>query len=288
MVENRNIDTSKNPEPTATDSPRSLIAEARVVHIPLEKLDMDDVTFVFRAALRVGPLKKSIEVEGQQLPIVVRKKGRTRGMRYQIISGFRRATAMKELGLPTIAAIVRQDLDDDEAAFRAAVVENEQRKTYSDIDRALVIHRHQKMGYSSVEVAELMGLSKRQKNNLLGLLRLPDVVKEAIDDPDGYFGATHGITLRQLSNTYADLEVGKWVAAVNDGHLSVAQLKRAVNKAHRVVGPVPLGSIFNDASTRREAGVYRLQPLKLVVGELTDEDKERLKAELEELMKALE
>jgi len=287
MSDTNTTDTQVTPELTLTESPQNLIAESRVVHIPIDKLDMDDTTFVFRAALRVGPLKKSIEVEGQQLPIVVRKKGRTRGMRYQVISGFRRATAMKELGLKSIAAIVRQDLDDDEAAFRAAVVENEQRKTYSDIDRALVILRHQKMGYSSVEVADLMGLSKRQKNNLVSLLALPDVVKEAIDEPDSHFGATHGITLRQLASKYSELEYGKWVDAVNDDGLSVAQLKRAVNEAHKAAGPAPLGSIFNEGATKRNEGVFRLQPVKVVVNDLADEDKERLKAELQEMLEAL-
>jgi len=230
---------------------------------------------------------KSIESEGQQLPIVVRKKGKTRAMRYQVVSGFRRATAMKELGLETIAAIVRQDLDDDEAAFRAAVIENEQRKTYSDIDRALVIHRYERAGHSSVQVADLMGLTKRQKNNIRSLLDLPEVVQEAIGDPASHFGATHGITLRQLAGRYEGLDVGAWVERVNTEQLSVAQLKRQVNKAHKAPGRAPLGSIFNPGATEREKGIYRLQPVKLDVAALGDEDKAKLRAELEELLGAL-
>jgi len=279
MSETQSSDSSE-----ATPAP---IAEAKVRHIPLDKLDLDDTTFMFRAALRIGPLKKNIASEGQQLPIVVRKKGKTRAMRYQVISGFRRATAMKELGQETIAAIVRQDLDDDEAAFRAAVIENEQRKTYSDIDRALVIHRYREAGYTSVKVADLMGLTKRQVNNIRSLLDLPEVVQAAIDDPDGHFGATHGITLRQLAKKHEGLDVAAWVERVNAEELSVAQLKRAVNKAYKASGKAPLGSIFNEGATKKEEGVYRLAPVKVVVGELGNKDKAKLKAELEELLGAL-
>ena len=91
----------------------------KVEHIPMDKLDLDDESFRYRADLRVGPLRKSIEAEGQVLPIVVRKVGKTRAQRFQIISGFRRATAMKELDRVTIAAIVRDDLDNDDDARRA-------------------------------------------------------------------------------------------------------------------------------------------------------------------------
>lgn len=281
------------PEATTTSEPPTasvehLIAEGKVEHIPLEKVDLDDQTFMFRAALRTGPLKKSIRAEGQQLPIVVRKVGRTRGQRYQVISGFRRATAMRELGFKTVAAIVREDLDDDEAAFRASVVENEQRKTYSDIDRALVIRAHEQAGYSSVEAADLMGLSKRQKNNLKSLLDLPDEVKVAIDDPDSHFSATHGILLRRLATKRPALDVGAIVREVNGKKLSAAQMVRAANKA--TAGDkkrAGMGSIFNSASTDRAAGVFRLAPVKVVPADLGEEDRKRLKAELKELLKAL-
>lgn len=279
---------AKTPSPDANAAAEPvLIAESKVKHIPIAKLDLDDTTFMFRAALRIGPLKKTLQSEGQHVPIVVRKLGSRRRKPYQIISGFRRATAMKALKKEKIAAIVRTDLPDDESAFKAAVVENEQRKTYSDIDRALVIHAHEKAGYSSVEVAELMGLRKRQKNYLKNLLELPQVVRDAVDDPDVPFYATHGITLRQMAARYPDLDYEKWVERVIEDELSVARLKRAVNKEHRPTEPVPIGSIFNDGATDKGSGVYRLAPVKIVVSDLDDQEKQRLKAELAEVMEAL-
>ncbi len=279
------------PEVHLTSAP-TMLGPARVQHIALEKIELDDETFRFRAALRIGPLKDSIAAEGQQLPIVVRRVPDTRPIRYQIISGFRRATAMTELGAPTIAAIVRDDLASDEAAFRASVLENSLRKTYSDIDRALVIQRYESRGFRSVDVADLMGLSRRQKNNLRTLLDLPQSVQEAIDDPDDAFTATHGLVLRQLEKRYPGLDYPRWVAAVragNDGAgLSVRQLKRAVNEHHRPApGAEPMGSIFRDGDTRVDCGVFRLQPVKIEVAALTDDERAALRSELETLLAAL-
>ena len=125
--------------------------------------------------VRVSDLVKSIKESGQQIPAVVRPHpNQGKGYKWQLISGFRRATALAELKATHIAAYVRRDLTDDQEAFRASVLENMARKTYSDIDRAYVIKRHQDAGYTGFEVAALMNLTKRQKNNLLSLLDLPN------------------------------------------------------------------------------------------------------------------
>jgi ParB/RepB/Spo0J family partition protein len=264
---------------------------AQVEHLRLDALDLEDTTFRFRAALRLGPLRDSIAAEGQQLPVVVRKLS-ARVKPYQIISGFRRATAMAELGTSTIAAIVREDLEDDEAAFRASVLENSQRRTYTDIDRALVIKSYEDRGYGSADTAALMGLSKRQKNNLRGLLDLPRTVRDAIDEPGTPFTATHGLILKQLKRRYRALHYATWVRAVtrgNDGSgLSVSQLKREVNARYRAASNEgSVRSIFRTANIRSQEGVYRLQPLKIEPATLSDEERAALKGELSALLAAL-
>lgn len=96
------------------------------------------------------------------MPIIVRSYGKGRGTRYQIISGFRRTTAVRDLGFEAIPAVVRTDLEDDEEAFRASVLENTQRKTYSDIDRALVIRGYDERGHTGREIAEVLGLTRNR------------------------------------------------------------------------------------------------------------------------------
>ncbi len=266
-----------------------MIQAARVLHLPLAQIAIEDETFRFRASLRTGPLRESIAAEGQQLPIIVRRLGP--GPRYQIVSGFRRTTAMRELRAETIAAIVRDDLADDEIAFRASVLENSQRRTYSDIDRALVIKRYEDRGYGSVDVASIMGLSKRQKNNLRGLLDLPRSVQDAIDDPDERFTATHGLVLKQMKGRYPKLRYATWVRAVLEGNegcgLSVSQLKRAINERHRPPEEAPMGSIFRGSETEAGRGVFRLQPVKIDVASLSDPERAALRSELRALHEAL-
>lgn len=271
-------------------APPASLAPTKVVRIPMSEVDLADETFLFRAALRVGPLVQSIAAQGQQIPIVLRRAPQQGGPRYQIVSGFRRATAMRELGAPSIAAIVREDLADDELAFRASILENSQRRTYSDIDRALVIKRYEDRGYTSVNVAALMGLSKRQKNNIRSLLELPRTVREAIDDPDHPFTATHGLVLRQLRAKYSSLHYGTWIKAVRDGGggrgLSVSTLKRLVHARYRDESTTR-ASIFRASDTRAGDGVFRLQPVKIDVAALSDEARESLREELQGLLDAL-
>ena len=258
-------------EATAEDAtePQSGIGVGKVEMIALKDIDTDDITYMFRAILRVGDLKKSLDTEGQQIPIVVRRgQGKNK---YQIISGFRRTAAAKALKWPKIAAIVRTGLT-DEAAFRAAVLENTARKTYSDIDRALIIKAYKDRGYGGEEVGEVMGLTKRQANNLRSLLELPKTIQEAIDDPEQHFGTTHALTLKQMASKYSKLDMEPCVEMVNKEELSVSQLKRRVNMEHG--GEVDTGftGLFQAKGTDWRKGEVRFAPVKVKFSDLSDAD----------------
>ena len=279
--------------------------EGKVVLLPLSKLDFDDTTFMFRAALRIGDLKRSIAEQGQQLPIIVRRRKRYDRTR-QIVSGFRRANAIKDIGWDTIAAIERDDLmDDDETAFRVAVLENTARKTYSDIDRANVIRSYEDRGYSAVQVADLMGLTERQKRNLRGLLDLPDAVQQSIDGEHIYFKTTHALQLKKLLakhgkctqdpwNEKGDAqreeeleEWMSWVSTVNEEELSVSQLVRRINGVYRLPDRPPFDTVFNPRGTDLENRVVRLMPLKFELDDMSKQEKTALKAELLQLASML-
>ena len=59
------------------------IGKGDVVMLPLNDIDHEDTSLMFRAVMRIGDLKRSLQEEGQQIPIVVR---RTQGKKkYQII-----------------------------------------------------------------------------------------------------------------------------------------------------------------------------------------------------------
>lgn len=264
------------------------LAAGKVIHIPIEDIDLDDVTFKFRFSLRVGALQESIKRDGQQLPVIVRKLPKRSGHKYQLISGFRRVTAIKELGWDTVAAMVREDLDDDAAALRASVLENTARKTYSDIDRAYVIQTHLSQGHTVDQLAELMRLSKKQVKNLLSLIELPAEAKAAIDDPGIRFDATHALILRRFENVHGKGSVDwlQWIGRVTTEGLSVSKLTRALNETLKGKEREPVGDVLRGESDLTK-GIVRLNPIKFVVADLTDEERVKLRAELEGILKLI-
>lgn len=264
--------------------PELSLKEGKVEQVAIEEINLEDDTYMFRAALRVSDLKKSLAEQGQQMPIILR--ARKRGQRkYQLISGFRRVTAAQELGWDSVAAIVR-DLTDEEA-FRASVLENTARKTYSDIDRAYVMRAYQARGFRNTDIGDLMGLKKRQVKYLKSLLDLPEFVQAAIDDEAQHFSATHALSLKRMEKKHRDLDYRAWIAEVNSRGLSVAQLIRAVNAETSPKERKALGSIFNPKASDWGSGMIRFAPVKVDVGGLSAEEKKALKAELKKLMDRL-
>jgi ParB/RepB/Spo0J family partition protein len=269
--------------------PAVLGDELVVRQVPLSDIDLGDTTYRFRAVVRVADLVKSIKESGQQIPAVVRPHPNpATGYKWQLVSGFRRATALTELKVPFIAAYVRRDLVDDQEAFRASVLENMARKTYSDIDRAYVIKRYQDAGYHSFEVAELMNLTKRQKNNLLSLLELPPEVQTAIEEDGTTFKATHALTLKKLKAKYPKLGYIEWVARINNDNLSISQTIRAVNESFKGSNEKKkLPSIFRADGTNLGEGDVRLRPVKFNAKDLSAAEKKTLRKELEGVLSIL-
>lgn len=257
------------------------IAAGSVRHLKLDRIDFEDTTFMFRASMRVGDLRESIRKEGQQLPIIVRKR---KDGKYQVISGFRRTRAIKDLGWDTIAVIERE-LKDEEA-FKASVLENTARKTYSDLDRAYVIREYEARGHKGTDVASLMGLSKRQKNNLKGILDLPKEVQHALEK-DGKFKATHALLLKKLKKKYPHLDYGRWIRLCDEEDLSVAQLTRRVNEAYRGTDAKGFTGLFNAKGTNEEGGTFRFKPVLVDLGKMSTEDKAKLKEGLRALWERL-
>ena len=267
-----------------TTTPSAGITEGKVTMIPIDKIAIEDTTFRFRADLRIASLVESIKTEGIQIPVILRKAGKGR---YQIVSGFRRVTAASTAGLTTVPAIVR-DLSDADA-FKASVLENTNRKTYSDIDRALVLRAHRERGLGDdADVVGLLKLTPRQQQHLLSLLTLPKVVQQAIDDPSQHFSATHGLTLKKLSGKYPDLDWSRCVKEVNNDGLSIRDLRKAVVKEHGSAGGGKVFTgIFREVGTDATKGVFHLKAVKVIVGQMAAKEKEMLKAELESLLAAL-
>jgi ParB family chromosome partitioning protein len=144
-------------------------------------------------------LTASIEASGLLQPVVVRP----RNGKYELIAGERRWRAVQRLGWPKIPAVVK-DVDDP-TLLTLALIENLQRDDLSPIDEAAGYQRlGEEFELPQAEIARLVGRDRSTVANLLRLLKLPDEIKQFIQEgklSEGHARALLGVTdeTQQLS-----------------------------------------------------------------------------------------
>jgi ParB family transcriptional regulator, chromosome partitioning protein len=122
-------------------------------------------------------LTSSIEASGLLQPVVVRP----RNGKFELIAGERRWRAVQRLGWPKIPAIVK-DVDDP-TLLTLALIENLQRDDLTAIDEATGYQRlGEEFKLPQAEIARLVGRNRSTVANLLRLLKLPDEVKNLVQE----------------------------------------------------------------------------------------------------------
>ena len=138
-------------------------------------------------------LAESIKEHGVIQPIIVKKsiKG------YEIVAGERRYRASILAGKETIPAIIK-DLTDNEM-MEIAVLENLQRENLNVIEEAEAYHSlMNNLNLTQEQVAQRVGKSRSHITNLLGLLKLPEEVKEMVKE--NKISMAHARTLSKLED----------------------------------------------------------------------------------------
>lgn len=169
-------------------------------------------------------LARSIRESGVIQPVVLR----TRVWGFELLAGERRWRAAQLAQLHEVPAIVRDDLDDDEA-FVLGLIENLQRESLSPMEAAAGIRRlgdlfeltHEQIGLR-------IGKSREYVSNYLRLLQLNDAVQTLVDQ--GHLHLGHAKVLAGLP---AEQQL-HWAEAVIRGKLSVRQLERRVGASRRL------------------------------------------------------
>ncbi len=200
--------------------------------IPIDDIDLESGNarqFMFRINLRVGKLADSIREDGQQIPVILRRRAGTGKL--QVVSGFRRITAIKKLGWDTVNAVVREDLQDDGEAVKVSVIENEMRQTYNDLDRAYAIIAYRNLGKSNREIEQLFKVGERQRQRLQELTTFPKTLQEAIADDDANMDATKAVRLMQHARKHPDTDIDGWIKRVDDEELTQADLSKALRES---------------------------------------------------------
>lgn len=168
-------------------------------------------------------LSDSIKQSGVLQPIVLRASSVTG---YEIVAGERRVRASKLAGKTTIPAIVRQ-LSEEEM-IELAILENLQREDLTALEEAEAYSMMmEKLDLTQSEVAERLGKSRPHITNSLRLLKLPDQVKDMLNQDKISMGIARtllGLKNKALIVPFAEL-------AVRDD-LTVRQLEKAVSAAN--------------------------------------------------------
>ena len=153
-------------------------------------------------------LTASIEASGLLQPVVVRPHDG----KYELIAGERRWRAVQRLGWSKIPAVVKEV--DDQTLLTLALIENLQRDDLTAIDEAAGYQRlSEEFKLAQAEIARLVGRDRSTIANLLRLLKLPDEIKQLIQDRKLSEG--HARALLGISNEAEQLKLAR--EAVQEG-----------------------------------------------------------------------
>lgn len=136
-------------------------------------------------------LKMSIRSKGVIQPLIVRPRGNVENQ-YEIVAGERRWRAAQAAGVHEVPVVVREFSDED--VLEIAIIENIQRADLNPIEEAAGYEQlMSRFGHTQEKLAQALGKSRSHIANLLRLLNLPDVVKNAV--VDGKLSAGHARAL---------------------------------------------------------------------------------------------
>ncbi len=164
-------------------------------------------------------LSSSIREYGVFQPIIAKKsiKG------YEIVAGERRVLASRMAGLDKIPAIVKEF--SDEEMMEIALLENLQRENLNAMEEALAYKKiQQSLNLTQEELARKVGKSRSHVTNMMGLLNLPEEVKDMILTKDISMG--HARILSKLEDKE---QIKKLANDVIEKKLSVRQLEDITN-----------------------------------------------------------
>jgi ParB/RepB/Spo0J family partition protein len=157
----------------------------------VREIALANTQFEYRLDPDLAQLIESIRTDGQQIPVIIRG----RKPPYQLICGFRRTRSIQAHGGQAVKAIILPEIPDDKA-HRLSVLENEERKSLTDLDRANACRRLQEEGKTQKQIAEILKTTQDQVSRYISLLSLPEPIFGALKK--GRIDTYHALYLKNL------------------------------------------------------------------------------------------
>lgn len=174
----------------------------------------------------LNELASSIKEHGVFQPIIAKKsiKG------YEIIAGERRVKASKLAGLKTIPAIIK-DFSDEEM-MEIALLENLQRENLSALEEAEAYNALKtRLNLTQEDLAKKVGKSRSHVTNMLGLLTLPNEIKDEV--MKGEISMGHARVLSKLEDKEQALTLADKVINENLSVRKLEELTTSKEEYHR-------------------------------------------------------
>ena len=148
-------------------------------------------------------LSHSIKEKGVLQPVIVSRQGNGT---FTLIAGERRWRASRLAGLRKIPAIIKDTTPED--ALEIALIENIQREDLSPIETAIAFHTLMNEFHLTQEDLSLkVGKERATVANYLRLLRLPDEIKNLVNDEKLSMG--HARAILSLEDKESQIEAAR-------------------------------------------------------------------------------
>lgn len=191
----------------------------------------------------LAELVTSISRQGLLQPILVRRAGE----QWVLVAGQRRLAAVRQLGKPTIAAIVTEG-----NPLEVALVENLQREALGPFDEAAAIRRlMERHRWTQVEVGEALGRKQSSISAILALERLPERIRDEYPTSDRV-GRSLLIELAQMGDAQAQLSMWEQIRAGGVTVRDVRQGRKAEAAPVRARAPEPVDQELHRLSVGSE------------------------------------
>lgn len=202
-------------------------------------------------------LVESIRENGLLQPLVVRPAG---DGEWEIVAGERRYRALRELGRETAPVVVRELTDRQMLVL--ALVENLQRENLTPLEEARGFRQLMRdFELTQAEVAERVGRDRTTVANTMRLLRLPEPVRDLVED--GTLSEGHARAILGLEDEEDQVEMAREVVgrelSVRETERRVRQIREAGDAADGEEGGAEDPEEDDDETRRSKAVVDRTE-----------------------------
>jgi len=248
-----------------------------ITELPLENIDLSNTQFEYRLDPGLELLIESIKKDGQQIPVIVRGTKSP----YQLICGFRRTRSIQAIGGGMVKAIILPEIDDDKA-HRLSVLENEERKSLTDLDRANACKRLQDENHTQSQIAAILNTTQEQVSRYLSLLSLPEPIFTALKK--GTVNTSHALELKGLTSLCDAAYLADLINRIAQKELSIRELRKLAHrkKAEQTPKDQPRKTYFRRTSEGFKLIGFSYRP------EMPDTEKQKAVQALKEALAVLE